>query len=281
MALSHNVGSQRAKAERLRELHHGPDVLVLPNAWDVASARVFARHPSCRAIATTSAGVAAVLGYPDGERVPADEMLAAVGRIARAVEFPVTADLEAGYGDAAATARAAIEAGAVGMNLEDGVRGSEPRTRLADVEEQQAAIRAVRAAGEELRVPLVVNARTDVFIGSVGDPSKRLEHAVSRGNAYLAAGADCVFVPAVADAETIGALAAGIDGPLNVLATAVTPPVAELRRLGVARVSIGSGAARAALALAEEIGRELLERGTYRGFAERALPFEDVQQLLA
>ena len=279
--MSHTLEAQRTRAERLRELHLGPQVLVLPNAWDVASARVFARMPSCRAIATTSAGIAAVLGYPDGERVPPTEMLAAVARIARAVELPVTADLEAGYDDVTATARAAVEAGAVGLNLEDGLGASEAQAELTDLEEQRARIRAVRDVAAEAGVPLVLNARTDVFIRAVGEPSERLEHAVSRGNAYLEAGADCVFVPAVADAETIGALAAAIRGPLNVLATTGTPPVAELRRLGVARVSIGSGAARAALALAEEIGRELLEQGTYGGFTERALPFEHVQQLLA
>ena len=270
------VPEQAAKAERLRELHSGPRILVLPNAWDVASAKVFARHASCQAIATTSAGVAASLGYPDGEHVPREEMLEAVGRIASAVAVPVTADLEAGYGDAAGTARAAVAAGAVGLNIEDGRGGRSER--LVAVGRQTAEIAAIRASGEESGVRLVVNARTDVFLREVGDPSGRLARAVERANAYLAAGADCAFVPGVADAELIERLVEAIDGPLNVLAGAGTPPVVELERLGVARVSVGSRPMRATLALARRMSAELLERGGY-AFAEDALSFGELAAL--
>ena len=269
---------QRASAERLRELHAGPEVLVLPNAWDVASARVFASLPGCRAIATTSAGVAAVLGYPDGEAIPPGEMLGMVERIARAVDLPVTADLEAGYGDPGATAEAAIEAGAVGLNLEDGTGSA--AAPLVEVERHRERIRAVHDAGERLGVPLVVNARTDVYLAAVGEPEERFEQAVERANAYRRAGADSLFVPGVSDAETIGRLAAAIDGPLNVLAVAGTPPVAELRRRGVARVTVGSGPLRATLALAERIGRELLAEGTYGAFTAEAIPYPELAELL-
>jgi len=255
------------KAEALRALHRAPPVLVLPNAWDVASARIFASFPSCRALATTSAGVAAVLGYPDGELIPRDEMLELVGRIARAVDLPVTADLEAGYGDAGATAEAALEAGAVGLNLEDAA---------GDAEEHVERIRAARSAG----VSLVVNARVDLYILRAGEASERFDATVDRARRYLAAGADCIFVPGVEDAETIGRLARAIDGPLNVLAGASTPPVSELERLGVARVSVGSGAMRASLTLVRSIGEELLERGSF-GWARDALPFADAQRLVA
>lgn len=273
----------RAQAGRLRELHRGDRILVLPNAWDVASARIFAASPGCRALGTTSAGVAAVLGYPDGERIPADEMLEAVGRIARAVSVPVSADLEAGYGsgadEVAATAEGALAVGAVGMNLEDGT-GSEDAPLYA-LEDQVAKVAAVRDVAERVGVPLVLNARTDVFLAGVGAPEDRLEHAVERANAYLAAGADCAFVPGVADGELIGRLVEAIGGPVNVLAVAGTPPVRELERLGVARVSVGSGPMRAALALTEEVARALLEEGTFTAFTDRALAYERVNRLLA
>ncbi len=250
---------------------------MLPNAWDVASAKVFARIPACRALATTSAGVAATLGYADGERIPAAEMLEAVRRIAEAVPLPVTADLEAGYGDAEATARAAVAAGAVGLNVEDGTGSAgEP---LADVAAQTATIEGVRAAGDASGVPLVINARTDVFLRAVGEPAERVEHASARANAYLAAGADCAFVPGVTDAELIGRLVAAIDGPLNVLATAGMPSVGELERLGVRRVSVGSGPMRATLGLTDRIARELLDEGTYSSFTEGALSSTEVAQL--
>jgi 2-methylisocitrate lyase-like PEP mutase family enzyme len=262
-------------------MHQDGGILVLPNAWDAATARVFAQVPNCRALATTSAGVAFALGYPDGEAIPPSEMLAAVARIARAVRLPLTADLEAGYGDApedaAATAEGAIEAGAVGLNLEDGA--TDAAAALVDVEAHVAKIQAVRTAGEQLGVPLVINARVDVYIRSVGEEAARLEHAVARANAYLRAGADCAFVPAVADAALIGRLADAIEGPLNILAGAETPPVAELHRLGVARVSVGSAPMRAALALTERLGRELLEQGTFTGLAD-ALSYDEANRLL-
>jgi 2-methylisocitrate lyase-like PEP mutase family enzyme len=240
-----DLAAQRAKAELLRALHRAPPVLVLPNAWDVASAVAFGGLEGCRAIATTSAGIAEAHGYPDGERIPRDEMLAAVARIASAVDLPVTADLEAGYGDAAATAEAAIEACAVGLNLEDG---------LGPVEEHVTRIRVVRAVAESRGVPLVINARTDVFLRGDGN----VDEAVRRGNAYLAAGADCVYPIMVADAAEIERLAAEIEGPVNVLHREGVPPVAELERLGVARVSLGSGLFRAGLAHAATLARDLL-----------------------
>ena len=204
------------------------------------------RHPACRALATTSAGVARSLGWEDGERIPAERMLDAVARIAAAVELPLTADLEAGYGDPVATARAAWEAGAVGLNLED---------RNDPVAEQCERIAAVRAAVPEL----VVNARTDVFLAGSGDP----DEAVERANAYLAAGADCAFAIGLVDGPTIGRLARAIEGPLNVLAAAGSPTVDELARLGVRRISLGSGLHRASLTAAEAGAAELFERGTY------------------
>ena len=235
------------KADDLRALHAGPGVLVLPNAWDVASAKALAALPGCRALATTSAAVARSLGFEDGEQAPRDEMLQAAARIAAAVELPVTADLEAGYGDAVGTARLAWEAGLVGANLEDSRAGA-----LVPVDEQVAILRAVREA-----VPaLVLNARVDVFVRRAGG----VDDAVERGNAYLEAGADCVY-PILAPHELVGELVRRIDGPVNVMLRPGGPTVAELARLGVRRVTWGSGLAAAALAAAEQAAADALAQG--------------------
>jgi 2-methylisocitrate lyase-like PEP mutase family enzyme len=184
-------------------------------------------------MATSSAAVARSLGWEDGEQAPVEEMLQVVERIAAAVDLPVTADLEAGYGDPPRTAAAALAAGAAGMNLEDSREGA-----LLSPAEQVEIIRAVRGAAPEL----VLNARVDVFLAGAGD----LAEAIDRGNAYLAAGADCVY-PIAAPFDLVGALAAGIDGPINVLVSPRDPPLTELARLGVARVTFGAGLATVAL----------------------------------
>lgn len=270
--------TQAEQAELLRSYHAGPPILVLPNAWDVASALVLATLPACRAIATTSSGVAAALGYPDGEAISRAEMLGVVERIARAVHLPVTADLEAGYGsrpeDAAATAESAVAAGVAGLNLEDGAGEAGLFEVSAQVERIAAAVDAGRRAG----VRLVLNARIDVYLDA-RTPAERLEEAIRRGRAYLDAGADCVFVIGVTDRETIAELARQIPGPLNVLAEAGTPPAAELEKLGVARVSVGSGLHRVTLPALESAGRSLLEEGRF-DFLSRAAPSARVQELL-
>ena len=258
-----------AKTEILRKLHQGPRILVLPNAWDVASARIFevAGFP---AIATSSAGVANSLGYPDVERIPRDEMIWIVKRIARAVSVPVTADMEAGYGDPVGTARAVLDAGGAGMNLEDSsLDGS-----LADLAAQVRLIEQVRAASD-----IVINARTDVFLFAVGDEATRFDRTVERLNAYRKAGADSLFAPGVRDAETIGRLAKAVNGPLNILATAGAPNISELERLGVRRVSVGSGPMRAAMGLTQRIAKELKEHGTFASMTEGAMPYLDANKL--
>ncbi len=252
-----------ARADELRRLHRTPPILVLPNVWDVGSALLVAALPGCRALATTSSGVAASLGYPDGERIPAEEMLAVVGRIAQAVDVPVTADLEAGYGDPAATARAAVAAGVAGLNLED---------KAGPPEEHAERIRAVRAA---VGKALVINARTDVFLEGTGG----VDEAVERGNAYLAAGAECVFPIGVSERAAIAALSERIDGPVNILAGSATPPIAELASLGVARVTFGSGLTRAAYGAAVRAARELLDEGSY-SWLEGAAPWPELSRLL-
>jgi len=255
----------REKADALRALHVPGRPLVLLNAWDAGSAAVIARA-GARAVATTSAGAANALGHPDGQRITREQMLATVAPIAGAVGLPVTADMEAGYGDdpadAAATARGVVEVGAVGLNLEDTADdGDGP---LLPIDRFAAKVAAVRAVATETGVPLVLNARTDVFLGQVGDPATRLERAVQRGRAYLEAGADCIFVPGVVEPAVITALVQGIDGPVSVLAVPGSPPLTELKALGVARISTGSGPYRAALALARRMAEEAMARDRSR-----------------
>ena len=255
---------QKKKAEAFRAMHSGSEVLLLPNVWDVVSARVI-EDAGLPAVATSSAGIAFSLGYPDGEKIPREEMLAAVARIARAVKVPVTADVEAGYGpkpeDAARTASAVIEAGAVGMNLEDAAGNSEQP--LVELSLQLEKIRAVREAANNLKIPLVLNARTDVYLLQIGEPQTRYDETVRRLRAFRDAGADCVFVPGLRDTPTIGRLVSDLQCPVNILAGPGSPTVPELRKLGVARISLGSGPMRATLGLLRRLSEELRSSGTY------------------
>ena len=269
------------KAERLRKLHQGPRILVLANAWDVASARIMeeAGYP---AIATTSSGVAASLGYPDGQRISRKEMLEAVARIARAVCVPVTADMEAGYGttveEMIETAKAVVASGAVGMNLED-VTGDDASS-LVDIALQVEKIRAICKVSAGLGVPLVVNARTDIYLMEIGDAAMRFDRTVERLRAYREAGADCLFAPGVRDREIIAKLVKAVGAPLNILLSPGCPPLGELDRLGVARASAGSAVMRASLGLVQRIGMELKETGTYESLFGGAIPFADVNRTM-
>lgn len=258
------------KAAALLALHEG-DGFVLPNAWDAGSARIL-EQVGFPAIATTSAGIAWSLGVPDGGDVDRRTMLEHVARIAGSVSVPVTADLEAGYGDSpdevADTIRQAGSVGVVGANLEDAIDG-----RLLDIEDAADRIAAARAAAP--RGSFVLNARTDAYFADAKDP---FAETVTRARRYLDAGADCIFVPGVVEASTIAELAAEIPGPLNIVAgLANTIDAQALFSLGVKRVSLGGSLARAALSLLERAGRELLETGTL-GFLDGAISYADVQR---
>lgn len=274
-----NSTTQRDRAQSFRRLHAGPGILVLPNAWDVVTARLV-EESGFPAIATSSAGVAWALGYVDGERISRGEMLAVVGRIAASVRVPVTADMEAGYGAtaeaAAETARGVIAAGAIGLNLEDGANDG----RLVDIALHQDRIRAMRETGAAAGVPLVINARTDAFEVRDWSPAERLAAAVQRANAYCAAGADCLFVPHVSDAATIRQLAREIEGPLNIIAGPPAPSIPELERLGVRRASLGPRVSQAALGLVRRVLGELRERGSYDTMTDLLIPFADLQRLV-
>ena len=258
------MAQEQAKAASFRVLHSGREILLLPNVWDVASARLI-EESGFKAAATSSAGIAFSLGYPDGQRISREEMLAVIARIAKAVRIPVTADVEAGYGktaeDAGRTARAVVEAGAVGMNLEDAT-GDSPSV-LVELPLQLEKIRAVREMASRLRIPLVLNARTDMYLLQIGDPAERYDETVRRLSAFREAGADCVFAPGLRDAPTIGRLVADLKCPVNILAGPGSPSVPELSKLGVARVSLGSATMRATVGYLRRIAQELRATGTY------------------
>ena len=268
--------TQAEKARRLLELHHADEPLVLPNAWDVASARIF-EDAGFPAIATTSAGIANSLGYADGERIPREEMLGIVARITAAVGVPVTADMEGGYGDVAATARGVVEAGAVGFNYEDG--RERPSPHLISSDEMCHGIRAAMEAGRARGVELVINARTDVYLSGFGPPEERFDETVRRCLDYAKAGAACVFVPGLTDEKIIGALVAAVRMPVNILGTASAPPIRRLSELGVRRVSVGSGPMRATMGLTRRIAEELRSAGTYRAMTEGAMSYLDANAL--
>lgn len=261
-------------AQSLHALHSGGRVLVLPNAWDAASARLV-EDAGASAVATTSAGVGWGLGSADGERLDRQRALELVRSVVAAVRVPVTADVECGYGDdpeaVAETVRGVLAAGAVGVNLEDasyGAQGGAPGAAVRPADEHAARIAAARSAADDAGVPLFINARTDIYLKSVGDPKERFAETVRRAGAYVAAGADGVFVPGVVDPQTVAALAREIAVPLNVMAGPGAPSVGELARLGVARISVGAAIAQAVHALTQQAARELLTEGTYTSFAD-------------
>ena len=277
-----DVRVQAEKAEQFRKLHCGPHLLVLPNAWDVASARIL-EELGYPAIATTSAGIAFSLGYPDGQRVSREQMLEVVARIAHAVRVPVTADMEAGYGttakDMSETAKALIAAGAIGMNLED-VTGEDESSHV-NMTLQVEKIRAIRETASSLGVPLVLNARTDTYLMPIGPAETRFDRTVERLRAYRQAGADCLFAPGLRDGETMRKLVAALDGPLNILLMPGGPSLRELEKLGVARASAGSAVMRATLSLVQRIGKELMQAGSCDFLFDGTIPHAELNRLLS
>jgi 2-methylisocitrate lyase-like PEP mutase family enzyme len=238
------------RARVLRSLHVPGRPLVLANAWDAASARAVAAI-GLPAVASASSAVAAVLGYEDGEEMPIEAALAAVARIAAAVDVPVTADIEAGYGlEGAELAARLIDAGVVGCNLED---TDHERGGLVEIDRQAARIADLRAAANRLGVPLVINARVDVHLQEVGPAEGRLDASIARGRAYRDAGADCIYPIFVADEPTIERLVEAFDGLINVYARPEAPSLARLAALGVARISYGPWIHRLAMREADRI----------------------------
>jgi len=281
-----NQSEQANKAELFRAMHSGPHLLLLPNAWDAISARIVIAA-GFQAIATTSGGVAWALGYADGEAAPWDEVVAATGRIARAVAVPVTADIESGYGDTPdAVGRSIgdiIGAGIVGVNLEDGLRpghvsaGAPP---IRSIDDAAARIRVAREAAGAAGVPIVINARIDLYIKNIGDEASRFAETVARGRAYLAAGADCIYPIALRDPETIGRLVKALAAPVNIVVRDGLPSVAELEALGVARASTATAMPLLAMGVVRQVAEQL--RVTHRFDAlHPAMTHAEAQLLMA
>jgi 2-methylisocitrate lyase-like PEP mutase family enzyme len=272
------MNSVAAKAQRLRQLHAGPEPLLLINIWDIASAQIV-EQLGFKALATTSAGIANQLGYPDGENISAKEMLEWVGRIVRAVELPVTADLEAGYDlqqiNTLVTELIAI--GGVGLNIEDADHANH---NLLEAKTQAERIQTIREVATELDVPIVINARTDAYLLDTLKDDDRFSIAVERARAYRNAGADCIFVPGLRDLAVIEQLLRASPGPVNILAGPGFPSVDELSRIGVRRISLGSSPHRATLGLLRAMGKELMETGTYEQLSKFVIPYDEVNRLV-
>lgn len=250
-----SIDSRRGQAERLRDLHLAPEILVLVNVWDAISAKVVANLPGTLALATASHSIAATLGYPDGEVISRDEMLEAVGRIVGATDLPVSADLEAGYGDPGETARRAIGVGAVGANLED---------QMKPLAEAVAAVEAMIAAGEAEGVPFVLNARTDAYLLAGDRPLAEVTHdAIERGRAFLDAGATSVFVPGKLAEPTVATLVEAL-GPqrISMICVPGALSVEQMGALGVARVTTGPWSQRVALTALADAATALLAGGS-------------------
>ena len=271
---------QKERAAQFRRFHHEAPLLVLPNVWDAASARII-EQAGFRAIATTSSGVAAALGYSDGQHISRDMLIEALARITRVVECPVTADIEAGYGNSIVevlqTVKAVITTGVVGINIEDSLKQQEKA--LVDVSYQVELLKALRELATSMDVPFVINARVDVFLLAIGEPESRFEHAVQRANAYLQAGADCIYPIGRLDHTTIANLVKAINGPINILGGPPAPTLPGLAQLGVARVSLAGGLMRSVLGHLRTIAQVLREHGTYASMNTEALSSSEFRSL--
>jgi 2-methylisocitrate lyase-like PEP mutase family enzyme len=261
------IVAANAKSQRLRELVRAPEILVMPGAYDVLSARLF-EQMGFSAIQGTSGGIAASLGYPDGEALSRDDFLKVTGDIAAAVSLPVNADAERGYGDVDATVRGLLARGVAGMNLEDGTGGHGGARGLVDLGAQVEKIVAVMEIKRALGSEFFLNARVDSFLIMKDDPKKALAEAIRRGNAYAEAGGDCIFFLQVHARETIATLVKEIAAPVSILAGPESPSVAELQEIGLARVSYGSAFLKAAIGATRKLAREIRERGTVSALKE-------------
>lgn len=271
--------SQKDKAQDFRELHHGKRILILPNAWDVPSARVF-ENEGFPAVATSSAGLMVSLGYPDGEVIDRDEFVSAIRRIGKVLSVPFSVDIVAGFGrttrEVLVTVKAILKASGVGINIEDFAHATK---KLYPVERQVKNVKAIRRLGDSVGIPLVINARTDAFRFGNGDEDERFAEAVRRAASYRDAGADCVYPMGLSDPVSIGHFVKAVDFPVNVMVRKGLPSVSELERLGVARVSFGPSASYAAMSLLKRASREVLENGTYENLVDGAISFDELNSL--
>jgi len=272
--------SQKEKAELFLKLHQDKEILVLLNSWDPGSSKLI-EASGYKAIATTSMGIAASLGYPDCQAIPLIEMINAIKSIVNKVQIPVTVDIEAGYGEnldeICESMKKIIATGIVGINIEDSINLS---PNLIDEAEFCERISAIRALSDSLGFHLVINARTDAFLTSSGSSKNQLSESIKRGNKYREAGADCIFIPPVWEKEIISILVNEITAPINIISNpkdgvGLPPNKSELQNLGVARLSFGSGLMKSTLALIKKIANELSEKGTYNILLDTLTPLPD------
>jgi 2-methylisocitrate lyase-like PEP mutase family enzyme len=271
---------QKEKAERFLKFHQDKEILVLLNSWDIGSSKII-EASGYKAIATTSMGIAASLGYPDCQVIKLSEMIEAITGIVNGVQVPVTVDIEAGYGnnlnEIIDSVKKIIATGIVGINIEDSI---DLNPNLIDEMEFCERLSAIRALSDSLGFHLVINARTDSFYTSSGSTREKLSESIKRGNKYREAGADCIFIQPVWEKETIATLVKEINAPINILANpkvgvGLPPSVSELQDLGVARLSLGSSLMKATLALIKKVADELSEKGTYKILSDALTPFPD------
>jgi len=271
--------SQREKAEEFRKLHHGKKILILPNAWDVPSARMF-EEEGFPAVATSSAGLMVSLGYPDGEVIGRTRYMGAVRKMVRVLPVPLSVDAAAGFGrspaEVAVTAAEIIRAGAIGLNIED----FDPATKtLFTIRAQVAKLKAIRKVAERMKIPLVINARTDALRYSPGASDAKFREAIKRATSYRDAGADCVYPMGLVDSKEISAFVEAVRFPVNVMVRKGLPPIKALEDMGVARVSFGPYASYAAMGLLIRISREVQDNGTYGNLVEGAITFDELNNL--
>lgn len=276
------LAAANTKSLRLKELVRAPKILVMPGAFDVCSALLF-QQLGFEAIQGTSGGIAAVLGFPDGEIMSREQFVEVTAQMAAAVSVPVNADGEAGYGDAnqiRETVRLLIAAGCAGMNLEDSgpKRKDEPR-RLVELPLQREKIEAVIETKRALGSEFFLNARVDALMVLAGDPKRALAEAVARGNAYAQGGADCIFFLRADAKETIAILVKEVRAPVSILAGPQAPSVRELQDLGVARVSYGTAFHRMAMGAVKRLALELRDQGTYTSLKD-GLPSSEIAALV-
>ncbi|MCS0671620.1 isocitrate lyase/phosphoenolpyruvate mutase family protein [Cytobacillus firmus] len=259
-----NSQRQSLKAKTFHRLHQQASTFVLPNAWDVISAKMFEEY-GFKAIGTTSAGIAASLGYLDGQSIPLNKMVETIENIAKSVNVPVSADIEAGYGqtveEVLETVKAVAAAGAIGINLEDGT--GDPNRPIFDMSSQEEKIAAIKELSESRNMPLFINARTDLYWLNIGDSSTRLQEAVKRAKAYQAAGADCIFIPGLTDTKIIKSIREEISCPINLLVDPEMPSLTELSEIGIERLSCGSVPFRATLTFLRSMSEEIVNRQTF------------------
>ncbi|MBM7644585.1 2-methylisocitrate lyase-like PEP mutase family enzyme [Scopulibacillus daqui] len=269
------------KAEKFFQLHQRNSIFVLPNAWDAMSAKMF-EGCGFEAIGTTSAGIAASLGFRDGQNMTFEQMIESISHIASSVNVPVSADIESGYGstinEVLNHVKKVIEAGAVGINIEDGT--GDPAHPIFDASVQKEKIKAIKEFSNSNDMPLFINARIDMYWLNIGDDSQRYKETIKRAQAYQEAGADCIFIPGLDDLEIIRSLRELISCPINLLVSPKLPSIAELSKMGIERVSCGSAPFRSTVTLLKKISEEIIDEGTFHLLTDDVIPYRKINDLI-